>query len=97
MDTFASIQFVEEEAPRSSSIGKEGREVPFDHFKSTFINHMKIVEEESQRFPGQVAEMLITIENMPPRSLSVQRLAEETFEDALNNTTNASESPFSPQ
>lgn len=58
---------------------------------------MKIVEEERQRFPDQVAEMLITIENMPARSLSVQRLAEETFEDALNNTTKASESPLSPQ
>jgi CRISPR/Cas system CSM-associated protein Csm5 (group 7 of RAMP superfamily) len=51
-DTFASIQF-QEEAPRSSSIGRGNREVPFDDFKSTFINHLKIVEEESQRFPDQ--------------------------------------------
>ena len=84
-DTFASIQFVEE-VQRSNSIE---REVQFDDFKATFVNHLKLVEEENKQLPNQVAQMVMTIEKLPRRSLSVSRVQED--EEAP--TTKASESP----
>lgn len=88
-ETFDSIQFSQnfhfrslsvsgdDEIRRSSEDSPPEVDVQFDNMKSTFVNHLMILENEG-RFTNQVAQMLISIEPFSlQRSFTVARHVED--------------------